>query len=489
MKTIARLLPLLAMAFTLPAPANSPASPAASIAVAGPQIDLRSSYFLGEVPQAGISGLKPGETVAVHLFRTVVRWLPDGESGWKPVPTLMHGWARYQADASGRISLSSAAPTAGTSMAVGAETLFWSARRQGDLLLGPVAFAEAGLTIPDNGTHVMRISRGDQIVAERKFQIGAERGDMIRAEVNTPNLTGFFAAPRGAKRLPVLIHLHGSEGGSISKSRDIAQRYAELGFATFAVAYFAWPYEAKGLTLPSSHRNIPVELLDRARSWLAQRGEADVSRIALVGNSKGAEFAMVGAATYPWIKAAVGCVPSDVVWEGFGAVSAKGEVPAAGTYSSWSWRGKPLPYLPAYAAQRDGFVDNTDRYDRARAEFPTAARAARIPIERSRARLFLIGGDRDRTWSSGGMVKSIANAMDAAKRGDQVETFISATGGHYLCGDGLYPQRAWQDDSPSPFAPEIDAQGQAEVAAHRAKIAFLYRVLGVKPRSQPIAGN
>ena len=78
------------------------------------------------------------------------------------------------------------------------------------------------------------------------------------------------------------------------------------------------------------------------------------------------------------------------------------------------------------------------------------------------------------------MVSSLANAMDAAGRGDQVETFISPTGGHYLCGDGLYPHRLWQVDDPSVFAPNIDDQRSGEAAAWEAKIAFLNRTLAAR---------
>ncbi len=454
---------------TAPAPANAP------------RIDARPDYYLGETPLLSIDGLTAEETVTVHLFRSITRWVSDGAGGWRPQPTLMHGWARYRADDSGRIELATARPIAGTSMAVGPTTLFWSARRSTDLLLADQSFAQAGFSLRDDGSHLLRVTRGVDVIAEQRFRINVERQDMVRAEVVTPNLVGYFAAPAGGSRLPTIIHLHGSEGGSIAKSRDIAQRYAEAGFATFAIAYFAWPYEARGLPLPSEHRNIPVELLDRARTWLSGRPEVDVRRIGLVGNSKGGEFAMLGAAYYPWVRAAVGCVPSDVVWEGYGAATWDGDavrsIPEAGTYSSWSWRGQPLPYIPTYADRREGFLDNTDRYDRARAQLVDASRAARIPIERSRAQLLLIGGDRDRTWGSGPMARSLASAMDAAGHGDRVQTLISATGGHFLCGDGLYPHRAWQEENASNFAPDIDAQGQAEVAAHEAKIAFLRRAL------------
>lgn len=444
-------------------------------------IEARDTYYLGETPRMTIVGLTPDERVSVHLFRVVDRWLPDGSGGWRREPTPMQGWARYRADAAGRITLSTAVPEEGTSRAIGPVTLFWSARRGTDPLLVEQRFARTGISLRDDNTHVLRVTRGTEVIAEHRFRINVERPEMTRVEINTPRLSGYFAAPAGARRAPVIIHLHGSEGGSAAKARDIAQRYAEAGFATLAITYFAWAYEANGLTVPGEHRNIPVELLDRARIWLRQRPEADTRQIALVGNSKGGEFAMVGAAYYPWVRAAVGCVPSDVVWEGYGATSWNGEtltnMPAAGTYSSWSWRGRPLAYIPTYADRREGFIDNTDRYDRARGDFAHAARAARIPIERTRAQLYLIGGERDRTWASGAMARSLTNAMDAVGRGAQVESLISPTGGHFLCGDGLYPHRAWQEDNSSPYAPDIDAQGQAEYAAFEGKIAFLRRVL------------
>ena len=446
-------------------------------------IILRDTYYLGEIPRIGIADLAPGEEVSVHLFRMVDRWLPNGSGGWRKEPTQMHGWATYRADAHGRIELVSAIPVDGSSKAVGPVTLFWSARRATDTLVSAQAFARQGVTLDDDGTHLLRVTRGQKLIAERRFRINVERPDdaMTRIEIRSPELSGFFAAPAGANRLPVILHLHGSEGGSTAKARDIAQRYAEAGFATLAITYFAWDYEAGGLPVPRAHQNIPIELLDRARQWLTDRAEADTNRLALVGNSKGAEFAMVGAATYPWVRAAVGCVPSDVVWEGYGATSwnrdAVPSIPERGTFSSWSQGGRPLAYIPTYADRRDGFIDNTDRYDRARAEFAADARAARIPIERTSAALFLIGGERDRTWSSGAMTRSLVNAMDSVGKGAQVDALVAPTAGHFLCGDGLYPHRAWQEDNASAFAPDIDAQGAAEFAAFEAKLAFLHRIL------------
>ncbi len=468
---------LLAMGTLSPAPAAAQTA-ANAVAQSPVRIDSADSYFLGQVPAVQVAGLATGTIARVHMLRVVTIWEADGSGGWRPNPVLMHGWGEYRADSAGRIDLASARPSAGSTLAQGPTSLIWSAYKRGDPALADVAFANAGPASTDNALVRVRVTLGEAIVAEHSFRLGTERPDMTRVEIISPGLVGVFAAPAGARRLPTIIHLHGSEGGSIAKSRDIAQRYAEQGFATLALAYFAWPFEGEGLGLPGKHHNVPIEMLDRARVWLAARSEADADRIALVGNSKGGEFAMIGAATYPWVRAAVGCVPSDVVWEGYGAITSNTDpVPDPGTYSSWSLGGRPLAYVPTFASRRDGFIDNSDRYDRARATLPAAGIAARIPIERSAAQLYLIGGDRDRTWSSGSMVRSLANAMAAAGRGAQVDTLIDPVGGHYLCGDGLFPHRAYQVQSPDPLAPQIDAQGVSEVAAYNGKIAFLRRVL------------
>lgn len=479
------LLPLslsLTLVWASVSPAHSQSDPAV---VSSTRITMRDAYAIGEVPELRVEGLTPGETVGFHLLRQMTRWVSDGSGGWRPEPTLMHGWATYVVDETGIVTTASAAPQQGTSLVVGPRTLFWSARRSDDPAVAEQAFARQDVSLQTDTILALRVTRGREVIAEHRFGIDRFRASMTRVDVVSPDLVGVFAAPAGAEARPTVILLHGSEGGNLTKARAEAQRYAEEGFAALALAYFAWPYEAEGLPLPPGHHNIPIELLDRARQWLSARPEADAERIALVGNSKGGEFAMIGAATYPWVRAAVGCVPSDVVWEGYGDAFSSSDdrsVPAPGTFSSWSLDGRPLAYIPTYADRRDGFIDNTDRYDRARAEFAREARAARIPIERTGASLFLIGGDRDRTWSSGSMVRSLANAMDAAGRGAQVETYISPAGGHFLCGDGLYPHRLWQVDDPSAFAPILDEQGRAEAEAWVAKVDFLRRSLGEEGR-------
>jgi hypothetical protein len=177
---------------------------------------------------------------------------------------------------------------------------------------------------------------------------------------------------------------------------------------------------------------------------------------------------MLGASRFPWVKAAVGCVPSDIVWQGFG----EGEN-APPSRSTWMLDGEPLPFVPLYPHVDGRYRDNTDRYERSRRFNAEAAAAARIPVERTRAKLLLIAGDRDEVWASGAMARNLADAMGRAGKGKQVRTLTFAEAGHAICGDGSFPVRAYGRDDPDPDRKRLNEEGHATVKAFRATIDFL----------------
>lgn len=148
---------LLAAGAMMPASAQTtPEQPQA--AHSDVSVNVQDTYYLGQTPAIAIMGLSPGERVSVHLFRVIDRWLPDGNGGWRREPTPMQGWARYRADASGRIDLTDAIPEDGTSTAVGPATLFWSARRTSDPLLNEQRFARNGVSLRDDGSYIVRVT-------------------------------------------------------------------------------------------------------------------------------------------------------------------------------------------------------------------------------------------------------------------------------------------------------------------------------------------
>jgi dienelactone hydrolase len=279
-----------------------------------------------------------------------------------------------------------------------------------------------------------------------------------------------YAYPQAGEKLPVVISLHGSEGGSVGKARSRAMPLASNGFAAVGVNYFSYPHEAiQGI--PSQHAEIKLEIIESIREWLMTRPEVDINRIHLVGVSKGAELALLAASQFDWIKSTVAVVPSDVVWEGY---SDGGNKKTA--KSSWSVGGKPLPFVPLFEfdPKKEGmYRTNTERYSRSRDFHPDQAALAHIPVEKITGRILLLAGDRDEVWASGDMTRHIVERMTVAGKLDLVDVKIYPKAGHQIAGTGAFPVRLYGEQSPDLDAKDILAEGSAAADAWRRTIQFL----------------
>ena len=231
--------------------------------------------------------------------------------------------------------------------------------------------------------------------------------------------------------------LGGSEGGS-STARAMAPLFAARGYATLGLPYYDPGYDPSDRIpgLPHSFTAIPVDRLATAREWLRMQPEADANRIGLWGASKGAEFALIAASRYPWIKAVAAVVPSDLVWEGWG-----GTGPAT---SSFAFDGRPLAFEPyagmdaelANAAKGEP-MDLRRVHVEGRAAHPDRVDAARIPIERFHGTLLLVAGGRDQVWPSAEMAANIAAARKRAHKGTRL--IAAPLANHFLGGPGTTP--------------------------------------------------
>lgn len=191
-----------------------------------------------------------------------------------------------------------------------------------------------------------------------------------------------------------MILLGGSEGGDSLKYA--AKTFADRGYVTASVAYFG----EKGL--PPALVDIPVETVGHAIDALAVRPDVYGSRIGILGGSKGGEFALLAASTYPQIKAVVAIVPSPVAFMGLGPNG----VP---TGCSWSEGGKPLPCIPpdSAAGQQIGEEYMTHQplvlkplYDQSLAADPKIAKAAFFPLQHIHGPVLCLAGGDDQMWDS-----------------------------------------------------------------------------------------
>lgn len=417
----------------------------------------------GEPVSITMGGLPPKAEVGIRAERLMI------EMGRK-VPYRAE--ATFLADANGKLDVSQAAPRAGSYAKADARGLFWS--------MVPTRESIDAVTEPDQVLLTARV--GGKEVAKTLLRFVA-----TLPAVKVEEVEGFpgamFAALPGSGRRPVVIALGGSEGGAKS-SRELALSLAARGFAVLGLPYYspaAWNTTERELpALPRSFVDIPVDRLEQVRAWLKTRPDVDASRIALLGVSKGAEFALIAASKMKWITSVAAIVPTDVVWQGWGP----DVIPADSMRSSFSYAGKALSFVPNkdFVQELAGFQTGAAvRYrrpqDKGRAAFPAAAVAARIRVEDFNGPVLVAGGIDDQMWASGMMAQNIAERRSEAKL--ETVALIYTDAGHVLSGTGWNPTTQYDA---GPFktggTPEANARAQAEV--WRATIGFLKRTLDVQ---------
>jgi dienelactone hydrolase len=269
----------------------------------------------------------------------------------------------------------------------------------------------------------------------------------------------FHVIPDGRPK-PVLIVLGGAEGGA-GANRRWGPMLASLGYAVVGLPYYSadWGQAPKEIPdLPGSFIDIRVDQLAALRDWLKTQPEADTNRIGLFGGSKGAEFALIAASKFDWIKAVVAFAPSDLVWEGWGLEM----IEAEGTRSSFSFAGQPLPFMPY-----KGFVDALlagpaanllKVHQDGRAAHADREAAARIRVENFRGHLMLVAGDRDQLWASGEMTRNIVASRKRARLATTALIYPQA--GHEVAGTGFDP--AGPDGARGGGDPAANARAQGE---------------------------
>jgi dienelactone hydrolase len=381
-----------------------------------------------------VDGLPPRALVTIETIRRDVGSKADVVAA-----------AQFVADRKGRVNTAKLAPTSGDYQGVDPLGVFWSAK---------VSAAPVGQTTA--GTVTIRALVGRKPVATASAAIDPTPAQLT-TRTDTPLPGAVWALPKAKGPHPVIIVLGGSEGGN-STAREFAPLFAARGYATLGLPYYEPGFDPANAVkgLPKAFIEIPADRLAEVKAWLDKQPEADTSRIGIWGVSKGAEFALIAASRYAWVKAVTAVVPTDLVWEGWGE-----DGPSR---SSFAFGGQPLAFQPyagmaaEYAKAAKGEPMDIGKVHRqGRVAFPDRIAAARIPIEAFKGPLLLIGGGRDTVWPSGEMAANIV--ITRRKAGLPVEAVITADAGHALAGPGTTPV--------APLAPN----GGTEAANAKARAA------------------
>jgi uncharacterized protein len=266
---------------------------------------------------------------------------------------------------------------------------------------------------------------------------------VVRQPVREEGLFGTLFLPDASAPRAAVLALGGAGGGL---SEGAAETLAREGFAALALAYF-------GLDgLPRELVEIPLEYFEGAIAWLGRHPEVKAGRVAVMGNSKGGELALLLGATYPrQVGAVVGYAPSPVVWQG---IPFDREVYYGGPRSPWSLRGRAVPFvawarpLPSEMLRlsesffEDRPISTRAFYERALRD-ETAVAAAGIPIEKIEAPVLLISGTDDQLWPSTRLSEMAIERLEANDHPFPHEHLRYDGAGHMIAPRGYEPNSAW----------------------------------------------
>jgi uncharacterized protein len=157
-------------------------------------------------------------------------------------------------------------------------------------------------------------------------------------------------------------------------------------------------------------------------------------RLVVMGNSWGAEAALLLAALDERVDAVIAVAPSAYVW---GRV-----VEGLPQRSAWTWQGEPLPFVPFDPDWRpdDDPPSYVGCYEQSLRVYDAYAEPARIPVERIRGDVLLIAGGDDKVWPSVRFAEEIVE-----RRGERTtRTVVLPAAGHRPVLPGEEPKTAGQ---------------------------------------------
>lgn len=359
-----------------------------------------------------VSGLKPNEPITLRAS------LSD----------YMHraysAEVTYLADSNGVVDVTRDAPKYGSYSGVHAMGLIWSMLPENLANPNTVFYAPPGDTFP---IQLQALADG-RVLTQTSLIRNLMAPGVKKTIVNTNGLVGELYTPATPGPHPAVMVLGGSEGGSYPQVNEAAL-LASHGYTALGLAYFQGfqAGDPRLASLPKMLTDIPLEYFAKAADWLRQQPSVDPKHIAILGWSKGAEAALITAATFPKdFQAVVTFMPGSAVWAGINY----GPGPIT---SSWTLHGKPLPWvnpvmnasmfstgkpLVFLGAYQNGLKD------------AAAFKKAVIPVENIAGPILLISATDDQIWPSPLMAHQIMQRRAAHHVAYQDESLCYIGAGH-----------------------------------------------------------
>jgi len=371
-----------------------------------------------DVPRRiAVTGLAPGEEVSLST-RTV-----------RGPGVVWRSSATFRADAHGGVDLQRDAPLAGSYTGVSAMGLIWSQTPERSGAPRDVFGAEPAAALHTE----ISVLRHDAPALHGGLVQRLTGAGVTRRDVRNEGLVGtlFLPADRPDGRAhPAVLVLNGS-GGGINEPR--AALYASHGYAALALAYF----KAPGLSDYIS--NTRLEYFEAALAWMQRTLQPRQGFIAVSGQSRGGELALLLGALFPQqVSAVIGYVPGAVVHSAQNACD-----PAIGPDSrdgpAWIFRGQPLPHLwqdnrtASWAPWDEGPPPRRHANALLTAlQDADAVERARIHVENIRGPVLLLTAGDDGSWPSSRYGRMVAERLARFEHPHAVQQLDFDGAGHSI---------------------------------------------------------
>ena len=368
-----------------------------------------------DVPRRiAVTVLSPGEDIVLHT-RTVrgpgVIWRSAGA---------------FRADARGEVDLERDAPVGGSYAGVSAMGLIWSQAPEHVGASRDVFGAEPSAPL---STEIIVERQASPPLHGRLVQHLACAG-VTRRELREDGLVGtLFLPPDRAdgRGHPAILVLNGS-GGGINEPR--AALYASHGYAALALGYFKAPGR------PDYISNTPLEYFETALAWMHRALRPWQGFVAVSGQSRGGELALLLGSLFPQlVSAVIGYVPAALVHSAQNACDPKTgrEGPA------WTFRGQALPHLwqdnrtATWAPWDDGPPPRRHADALLTAlQDPEAVERARIRVENILGPVLLLSASDDGSWPSSVYGRMVAERLARFGHPHAVEHLDFGGAGHSI---------------------------------------------------------
>ena len=322
----------------------------------------------------GFPARQPVTITAIQTYPNMSRW---------------QGRATFMSDDDGCVYVARQAPISGTYDGVSAMGLIWSA----ELLPGQTRTPPAGSIMQPKPVQ-LEATAPDGTRAELMLERHVASPGVTRTLIRTEGIVGTLFLPPNDGSHPAVVVLNGGDGG-IDEYRGAI--LASHGYAALNLGYFGMDGLPRGLV------NIPLEYFENAIRWMRRQPWLGDHFLAVWGESRGGELALLLGSTFSEINAVIAWVPSGVVFWALGLAEPGDTRPRA----AWTFQGKPLPYLQenntsmgtlprAEAGRPVAFAS----YYLGQLRDSSAVEHAIIPVEKTLGPILLVSGTDDHMWPS-----------------------------------------------------------------------------------------